>query len=295
MTDASTTTLLPPREVVYLSNEEVYNKWASTYDTDGNVLQSLDSYELNELLPCVLQHLNKRQSSASTEDDTLYFTDLGCGTGRASLALIRALRSPWVRSNTTVSSTNISLTCSDFSESMLDVARRKVSESIQSTNDLSVKLDFGRFDFFDDSIDEPRKAHVIISTLVVEHLPLDLYFKRASKCLLPGGLLLVTNMHHMMGNTSFRNGDSSAHSEVATGAGFVDAGSNTKYRGKSYAHTIREVRAAAKEHNLEEIEPVVELAVEEWMLRCDPPLVGLRGRKWVGTPCWYGMIFQLGG
>lgn len=292
--DTSTAPASSSRRVVYLSNEEVYDRWASTYDTDGNILQSLDSYELNELLPCVLQHLNKQLSTPQDQDSTLCITDLGCGTGRASVALVNALQSTWVRSNTAIPGRKISLTCVDFSESMLAVARRKVSASVQSTSDLSVKLNFDNFDFFNDAYDEPRKAHAVLSTLVIEHLPLDLYFKRTARCLLPDGLLLLTNMHHMMGNTSFRNGASSEDSEVATGAGFVDADSNTKYRGKSYAHTIRQVQAAAADRGLKLIEPVVELSVEEWMLRCDPPLVGPRGRKWVRTPCWFGMIFRLG-
>ncbi|KAL8954234.1 MAG: hypothetical protein Q9183_007251, partial [Haloplaca sp. 2 TL-2023] len=53
---------------------ETYNQWASTYDTDGNFLQALDSMMMQHLLQdfkATLPPLSKQR-----------LIDLGCGTGR---------------------------------------------------------------------------------------------------------------------------------------------------------------------------------------------------------------------
>lgn len=131
-------------------------------------------------------------------------------------------------------------------------------------------------------------ADGIISTLVVEHIPLPTYFSCASKLLKPGGVLLLTNMHAEMGGLSQ--------------AGFVDADTGEKVRPVgSWAHTVPDVVAEAERWGFElvvvggdgeagdgGVEGITERAVDESMV----DRLGVRSRKWVGVTCWFGGLFR---
>lgn len=115
-------------------------------------------------------------------------------------------------------------------------------------------------------------VNAVISTLVLEHVPLQAYFATLSSLLLHGGLALVTNMH----------------SDMKSQAGFVNK-DGVKVRGSSFAHTVQETLDAAMWAGFEV------LSVNEREMRRDDVesgSVGERGWKWVGVRVWYGLVVK---
>lgn len=122
----------------------------------------------------------------------------------------------------------------------------------------------------------------MVSTLVVEHVPLRAFFAHAAATLRPGGVLLLTNMHADMGGRSQ--------------AGFVDPATGLKTRPSSRAHTVADVVAEAARWGLTVVseggvEGVKEVTVSEDMVEA----LGARSRKWVGVTCWFGCLFRKDG
>ncbi|KAL7627886.1 hypothetical protein AAE478_002081 [Parahypoxylon ruwenzoriense] len=253
--------------VRYLPTNEAYDRWAAVYDTDGNFLQALDTIELKPLFPRFLQSI--------TSPKPWCIVDLGCGTGRNTTLLLEVPDIAEV----------IAL---DSSRGMLEVARTRLQ-----TNTLSganhdgesargvPKLHLEVFDMLA-SPSPPiiaQQADGVISTLVIEHVPLATFFSQITQLLRPGGVLLLTNMHAHMGGISQ--------------AGFVDADTGEKVRPTSYAHTVAEVVTEARKWGLEEFEGegrIHERAVDEDMVE----RLGPRSRKWVGVTCWFGGLFRKG-
>jgi len=136
-----------------------YDRWAASYDHDGNPLQGLEE-------PVV------RAAVGDVRGKTVL--DLGCGTGRHSL---------WLASR------GAAVTAVDFSEGMLAEARRKPgAESIRFVvHDLHTPLPFApEFD-------------LVVSGLVLEHLrELDGFFAEMRRVLRPGGRAVVSAMHPAM-------------------------------------------------------------------------------------------------
>lgn len=125
-----------------------------------------------------------------------------------------------------------------------------------------------------------RLASGVISTLVLEYIPVDTIFQGAAMVLRPGGYLLVTNMYAEMGKTSH--------------AGFVDVFTGTNIRPKSYTHEIKDVLAAAKKAGFEIVPLVGGKIVRE--ARVDAAMVerlGGRAKKWVGVTVWFGIRFKM--
>jgi hypothetical protein len=119
-----------------------------------------------------------------------------------------------------------------------------------------------------------RKADLIVSTLVLEHIPLAAFFTAASSLIKQGGRLLVTNMHHEMGEVSQ--------------AGFVDT-RGVKVRGESFAHGVQETVEEAGRCGFVLEGDLLERGVGE----ADVALLGLRARKWVrGPKVWLGGIWR---
>lgn len=132
--------------------------------------------------------------------------------------------------------------------------------------------------------------HAVVSTLVLEHLPLATFFRTLAALLAPGAIALITNMHPDMGAVSQ--------------AGFVSTdadGKQVKVRGKSWAHGIRETVEAATEVGLTVVDVVGgasaggvkgvrERSVDEELIKSGR--VGERGWKWVGTKVWYGFVVK---
>jgi SAM-dependent methyltransferase len=240
----------------YLATDKAYDLWSEVYDTDGNFLQALDTIEMKSLLPTLIDKI------ISTEP--WKFVDLGCGTGRNTTPLLQIPHS-----------TIIGL---DLSSKMLDLARSRLSKELnrmkKQIQPKAVALE--TFNMIHE-VQPPSFAlgsDAVISTLVLEHVPLDAFLETAYQLLKTEGLLLVTNMHSEMGGISQ--------------AGFRSPQSGEKIRPLSYAHSTQALIEAAilKGFTLEG-DPI-ERAVNGDMLN----ELGPRAKKWLGVMVWYGMIFR---
>lgn len=268
---ARDTGLQPPKAstpVQHIGTQEAYDQWATVYDSDGNMLQAIDDIELATFLPQFLQ-----QVLDTTSTPTISLLDLGCGTGRNTVKLLGFALPPGRQST---------VTGLDFSKGMLDIAAEKVRPFNNGTDSPGVKL--AQCDCFP-TVNDPSASPLpavpdltpvngIISTLVLEHIPLHSYFSTLSSLLLPNGLALVTNMH----------GDMGAKSQ----AGFVNA-QGVKVRGESFGHSVRETIEAAERAGLEVV------SVREREMRgedVEGGRVGERGWKWVGVRVWVGVVVR---
>lgn len=254
--------------VRHIGTQEAYDQWATVYDSDGNMLQAVDDIELTTSLP---EFLEQVQDSTSTP--TISLLDLGCGTGRNTVKLLGFALPPGRQST---------VTGLDFSKGMLDIAAEKVRAFDDGLDSPRIKL--AQCDCFP-TVQNPSASPLpsvpglspvtgVISTLVLEHVPLTDYFSTLSALLLPNGLALVTNMHHDMGAKSQ--------------AGFVNA-QGVKVRGSSFAHTVQDTVAAAQKAGFKVLS-----VKEREMTREDVEsgAVGERGWKWVGTKVWYGLVVR---
>jgi SAM-dependent methyltransferase len=245
-----------PPAIRYLPTTAAYDLWATHYDHDGNFLQALDTIEMRTLFPRLLVHLARERS----EGKPWKLVDLGCGTGRNTTALLDV--------------PGAEVVAVDASEGMLEVARRNVGEIAQ----LRARVEDVKFGIVDLLAEEVPKmvmgADAIVSTLVLEHIPCDVFFDKVTRILKPGGWLLMTNMHSQMGGISQ--------------AGFVDPATGEKIRPTSYAHTVDETVKAAEGAGLSLAGKMEERMVDEALLEA----LGPRSRKWVGIWCWYGGIFK---
>lgn len=231
-----------PPAVRYLDTTAAYDLWAEVYDTDGNFLQALDSIEMKLMLPNLLAHISAPQPWT--------LVDLGCGTGRNTAALLAV---PDAR-----------VVGLDASPNMLQIARSRLE---------SERLILEVFDLLT-SPPPVLQADAVISTLVLEHVPIAIFFQAAAAVLRVGGKLLVTNMHAQMGGISQ--------------AGFVDPKTGDKIRPKSYAHQLGDVVAGAKECGLEVIGEPLERSIDAAMSE----KLGPRAKKWIGVTVWFGVMFS---
>jgi SAM-dependent methyltransferase len=251
-----------------LPTQDAYDSWASVYDTDGNMLQAIDDAELSILLPKFLVSVE-----SSFPKENIQLLDLGCGTGRNTAKL---LSYQWIPNPNRF----IDVTALDFSAGMLHVARQKLTP-FEKRN---VRLRISQADCFPTVKNEkasplPAVGNLsavdgLISTLVLEHVPLEDYFATAASLVKKGGFALVTNMHSEMGKVSQ--------------AGFVNA-EGVKVRGTSFAHAPSETVEAATKAGFEIV------SLTERMMRredVDSGRVGERGLKWVGIHVWYGVLLK---
>jgi malonyl-CoA O-methyltransferase len=143
-----------------LPTRDGYDRWAATYDTDGNPLVALEEPLFDQLLGDVRG---------------LSILDVGCGTGRHAIRLAAA---------------GALVHAIDFSPAMLAQARAKPgSERVTFHNhDLSTPLPFA-----DQSFDR------VVSGLVLEHIPdLSGFFREMRRVCRPGGYAVVSAMHPAM-------------------------------------------------------------------------------------------------
>lgn len=131
-------------------------------------------------------------------------------------------------------------------------------------------------------------ADLVISTLVLEHLPLDVFFKTVRGFMREeGGVLVLTGMHAEMGRRSR--------------AGFVDvdkSGGERKVQGSSFVYEVEEVLVEGKKWGFAVDGEVGERAVCEEDVGEDlegSALLGKRGRKWVGCKVWFGCVMRFEG
>ncbi len=267
------------QQVKYVPTTSAYDAWASVYDTDGNVLQAVDDQELATLLPDFLSQVLSLANNSQGGGD-LKIIDFGCGTGRNTLKL---LAHPW-RSSSSQSPLCIRIVGIDASPNMLALARTKWAEALRSArgsseNSSSIRPEFeAEFLIHNFLSDAPAPAaaagaDAVLSTLVLEHFPLQAFFGALRDMLRVGGLALVTNMHEEMGRVGQ--------------AGFVTA-EGVKVRGESWAHGVEETVEEAKRCGFEIVGQVKERKIEESMLGD----LGKRARKWVGFHVWYSVVVK---
>jgi SAM-dependent methyltransferase len=167
----------------------------------------------------------------------------------------------------------------DLSPQMLDIAKSRCSSlATESAPTVSFHVFNALSSLSGNEIERLRgKANIVLSTLVLEHLPVDVFFRTCASFIKPGGLLIVTNMHAEMGKRSQ--------------AGFVDNEGDMKVQGESFNYEIDEVVIAGREAGFEIVgEALKERGIDENDVRRGT--VGKRGRKWVGCKVWFGGIFR---
>ena len=243
--------------VRFLDPTIAYDLWSEIYDTDGNFLQALDTIEMRTLLPKMLSQI----SSAPPWK----ILDLGCGTGRNMTRLLDVPGSMLVGL--------------DASPKMLEIARRRIDEHTAQTSGASEVAQEAQLELYNllgsDHIPScALNADAIISTLVLEHVPLSNFFEKVSDLLKPDGLALVTNMHSDMGAISQ--------------AGFVEPKTGEKVRTQSFAHRLDDVIAEAQVQGFDVIGEILERAVDKDMSE----VLGVRARKWIGVTVWFGVCFR---
>ena len=259
----------PLREIKHVSTATAYELWAPHYDTDGNFLQALDTLELQTLLPQFLSQVHVSR----TGEAGMKVVDLGCGTGRNTLQLM-SLAPQYDISE---------IVGLDLSQAMLSIAQKRIDEVQQSlkTSTTPPSTQIGQYDMSTSKAIEDlpviaKNPDAVISTLVLEHLQLNQYFRVCSALVPSGGHLLITNMHSEQGAVS--------------GAGFVDPTTGNKMRAESFAHTIPDVREAANEWGFTVEGEIMEKGVDSEELVSK---LGDRSRKWfnAGIKTWFAIIF----
>lgn len=246
-----------PKRVQYLPTTAAYDLWAPHYDHDGNFLQALDSVEMKSLLPDLISRLEH-----SSRKKPWKVIDLGCGTGRNTVGTLE------------VDGVG-ELVAVDASGEMLEVAKKRVGDVVAKTG-WKGEVTFGVLDLLANGnlLDMVVGADAVVSTLVLEHIPVEVYWEKVAEMLKPGGWCLMTNMHSEMGGISQ--------------AGFVDPVSGEKIRPVSFAHTVKQVVQAAEKNGLRCVGGMQERSVTEQMVEG----LGPRSRKWIGVKVWYGGLFQ---
>jgi predicted TPR repeat methyltransferase len=227
---------------------------------DGNILQAVDDHEIPQLLKQFFDHMPRNGKTKITE--------LGCGTGRNTTKL---LQPPFADLLQEVHGL-------DLSDEMLQIARKRCEDAVAAIQQEShsVKPTFQVFDALADQSPpaQATDADGVISTLVLEHLPISIYFVTVRKLLKKGGYLLLTNMHEEMGKRSQ--------------AGFLDVETGEKVRGESFVHSIEEMIQGAEKQGFNVDGDVKERGIDE----ADIELVGGRGHKWLGCKVWFGCVLR---
>lgn len=244
---------------------------------------------MRTLLPQFIDRVSKRfqpsppETESETETETKAIrpnlVDLGCGTGRNTIQLLTALK-------TANKATSFSVIGLDASRGMLDVARTATREYATKCT-VQTDVELGILDLLQpelsktllpSSLCEPGAVGVI-STLVLEHIPLERFFAAAAGIMRSGAYLLVTNMHAEMG--------------MRSQAGFTDE-RGVKVRPTSYCHAIPDVLDAAVQAGFA-VEEIVGAGSDGVVVRgVDEELgnvLGARAKKWVGVRVWFGVCF----
>ena len=244
----------------------LYDLWATTYDTDNNILQAVDDIYMQDLVPAFAEKVLSTPRADTSSATTLL--DLGCGTGRNTCKLQQY---QWSRP--------VAIEGWDASEAMLKIAWEKyrtvVNDGLSGRKKMAEFrcVDFAGVEMLDKA--DKGRFNGIISTLVLEHLPLSKFFETLAWLLHDNGYALISNMHSDMG--------------ARTQAGFKDEGGR-RMMGTSYVHDVEETVAAARKAGLEIVGEVKEKEVDKKMVQNGT--VSERGIKWIGVRVWYGVLLR---
>ncbi|PGH05359.1 hypothetical protein AJ79_06828 [Helicocarpus griseus UAMH5409] len=258
-------------EIRSLPVEELYTQWGTSYDQGRvNNMQGLDDVELETLLPkyisLLLPQSKATSGSSQAASGPLRLVDFGCGTGRNTLKLITMLAA---------AGADAEIVGLDATPALLPLAEKRCNELAATlpANSQPKKLSFALYNPLKD-IALPRfaeNAQGLISTLVLEHLPLSEFFKLSAATVCPGGYLLITNTH-------------SDFAKVAHGS-IVNPETGEKYWSESHVHTIEDVWNEGDRWGFEMVE------VQEGIPK-DPNMVGAMRGYWEGVKCWVGFILR---
>ncbi|KAJ2932133.1 hypothetical protein H1R20_g4956, partial [Candolleomyces eurysporus] len=265
----------PPGETKhYTTNVDLYDGWASTYDTDGNILPMVDDLVFNErIVPLLLS------SSASGPKRVL---EIGCGTGRNTVK---------IKQNLPLGSTIYAI---DVSEGMMAEAQKKIHEMGYGASSSSTPssgfticvitdVQWALIDVQTQRLEltaligENDPVDIVISTLVLEHVGLDTFFSAVTAHLKVGGWAWISTMHPFIG--------------ANTGAGYRRSEDGVKVHGVSYNYEIQEVVDAAKVHGLEVDGEIVEAGVGDDEQEAVAKF-GQRAKKAVGWKIFAGFLFR---
>ncbi|KAF3932142.1 hypothetical protein ABW20_dc0107873 [Dactylellina cionopaga] len=240
---------------------DAYNLWAAVYDTDGNVLQQFDDIYVDAHLPELI---------SSTSPVVI---ELGSGTGRNTLKLAKL---------------GARVIAVDNSKGMLDKLKEKtVDANLEDrvevyTQDLTTfpNGEDGNVSDLKQALDRNYGGRVdgVISTLVIEHLDINVFFAIARAVLKPDGWLLLTNMHADMG--------------LLSSAGFLDPSTGKKIRPVSINHPEEEILDAAERHGFSLSGEVSEDGPRDTE---HANQFGRRADKWVGVKMHIGMVLKFKG
>ena len=137
--------------------QQAYDLWSGQYDTNVNKTRDLEARVLRTTLPNI------------SFDRCL---EIGCGTGKNTEWLISKARQ---------------VTAVDLSTEMLTIARQKVQ---------SVKAQFIQADITQSWNFAHTQYDLITFSLVLEHIEnLNEIFKKASRVIIPGGIVYVGELH----------------------------------------------------------------------------------------------------
>ena len=138
-----------------MDTQDAYDKWAVTYDTVLNKTRDLELFAAKEVL---------------NVSDFSKVLEIGCGTGK---------NTTWLKEKTK------DLIAIDFSEGMLEQARKKINDD--------------HVNFQQANITKPwnfRPSTLIICSLVLEHIKdLDIIFEQAAKNLESDGCFYICELH----------------------------------------------------------------------------------------------------
>ena len=186
------------------SIRDAYDQWASQYDRDDNATRDLNAEVLRE------------QSFLHPDDDVL---EIGCGTG---------LNTQWLAARAG------RVVAVDFSEAMLEKARRRLEETDVSLRALDVTEPWP----FDG-----RQFDCVVSTLVLEHVErLGPVFREARRMLRSGGRFYLSELHpyRQLGGTQ-ANFDHEASGESVTIDAFTHPVSEFVNEGLDVGFAVREM------------------------------------------------------
>lgn len=140
-----------------MNNRQAYNSWSATYDAVENKTRDIEATALRESVKAA---------------EPLDILEIGCGTGKNSVWLLSKAKR---------------LVGADFSDKMLDRAKRKITDH---------RAEFRQVDLREKWSFDENQFDLITCSLVLEHIEdLDFVFAEASRVLRPDGLFYIGELH----------------------------------------------------------------------------------------------------